>query len=80
MFRVLYFDPDLNHRRRSSLVALHVPTASIHRTGDGVHVRFSDGRMAWLEKLAQVSESAFLGSVSQWTRQRGAMAFEIEYE
>jgi hypothetical protein len=80
MFHALYFDPSETHRRRSTLVALHIPTASIRRTDDGVHVSFSDGRMAWLEKLAQVSESAFLGSVKQWTRQRGVRSFEIEYE
>lgn len=79
MYRALYFDPPAGHRRRSALVALHALTARIRRTHDGVHVRFSDGRMAWLDKLPQVSESAFLGSVTQWTRQRGARSFEIEY-
>lgn len=80
MYHALYFDPPESHRRRSALVALHVPTASIRRTADGVQVSFSDGRVAWLEKLAQVSESAFLGSVKQWTKLRGVRSFEIEYE
>jgi hypothetical protein len=80
MFHALCFDPPAGHRRRSALVALHALTASIRRTEGGVHVRFSDGRMAWLDKLPQVSESAFLGSVTQWTRQRGARSFEIEYD
>jgi hypothetical protein len=79
MYRALYFDPPASHRRRSALVALHALTASIRRTADGVHVRFSDGRIAWLDKLPQISESAFLGSVTQWARQRGARTFEIEY-
>ena len=80
MFRAMYFDPPASHRRRSALVALHALTASIRHTDDGVHIRFSDGRVAWLDKLPQVSTTAFLGSVAQWIRQRGARSFEIEYE
>jgi hypothetical protein len=80
MFRAQNFDPPANHRRRSALVALQSLTARIRRTDDGVHVRFSVGRMAWLERLPLVSEAAFLGSVTQWTRQRGARSCEIEYE
>lgn len=79
MYRALYFDPPADHRRRSTLVALQALTAIIRRTERGVHVRFSDGRMAWLDRLPQVSETAFLGSVAQWTKQRGARSFEIEY-
>lgn len=79
MYRALYFDPPAGHRRRSALVALQALTASIRRTESGVHIRFSDGRIAWLDRLPQVSESAFLGSVTQWTRQRGARSLEIEY-
>lgn len=79
MYSALYFDPPASHRRRSALVALHALTATIRRTTEGVHVRFSDGRIAWLDRMPQVSESAFLGSVTQWARQRGARSFEIEY-
>ena len=69
-------------RKLRSVISASPPalSARIRRTAQGVRVRFSDGRIAWLDRDPNVSESGFLGSVSDWARRHGACAIEVEFE
>lgn len=55
-------------------------TAKVRPTGHGVRIKFSDGRMTWLDRDTHVSESAFLASVTEWLRRHGVSSIEIEFE
>lgn len=80
MLREQYFCPMPGRGLRSALNSIPPLTATIRRTGCGVRIRFSDGRIAWLDRETNVSESGFMGSVSDWARRHGAVTIEIEVE
>lgn len=80
MFSEILTGPAVGRGIRSVLGITPPLTARIRRTPYGVRVRFSDGRIAWLDREPNVSDSGFMGSVNEWTRRHGAHRIEIEFD
>jgi hypothetical protein len=53
-------------------------SATIRRTEDGVRIRFSDGRIAWLDRADQNFER-FPEEAIEWARLHGAETTRIEH-
>jgi hypothetical protein len=53
-------------------------SATIRCTEDGVRIRFSDGRIAWLDRADQNFER-FLEEAIEWARLHGAETTRIEH-
>jgi hypothetical protein len=77
MLRETPFLPAGGKKLRQAITRAPVLSARIRRTETGVRIKFSDGRIAWLDKDGQVSEDGFLGSVTQWVQRHGARSIEI---
>ena len=78
MFREMYLIPSRLEKLRARCYGAEPMNAVVRRTARGVRIRFSDGRLAWLDKDAGVSEDLFMGSVQQWVNRHGAGTITFE--
>jgi len=68
------------HRLRRALTDSRTLAVHIRRTDRGVRIKFSDGRITWMDKDDRLTESGFVRSVTEWARRMGADSIELEYE
>lgn len=76
--RTMYINPNRRHRLRAAMIDTKPVEAEIRRTDDGARIRFSDGRIVWLDKDPHVSETGFMAAIMQWVRRHGAKSVTIE--